>query len=203
MGGYVDNEKRTLIELITKNFTEIKRKKRPNKRKSKSRLSIPSLLINLKINGTIIDAKEESNEDNSEETIEEESSDENKITMNGGYGTINKHYGTSPTVKYVSYDRIWDHLGGFKSQSMYQNLSEERGPIAHNASESTGVLVSNEVITKAEKHFKYFVSGELLGDVGYVPPTGLGISSVEWEKYRLMTQISFYSPLLKLMNSVA
>jgi len=79
---------------------------------------------------------------------------------------------------------------------------EIQNDIAMKNGESTREMVGMETIEKAAKHFKYFVMGEVMGDIGYVPPTGLGINSKDWEKYRLMTQISFYRPLLKLMHSV-
>ena len=72
-----------------------------------------------------------------------------------------------------------------------------------NNGESSREMVSYETINKAERYFKYFVMGELMGEVGLVPPVGVGINSKDWEKYRLMTFMSIYRPLLKLMRSVA
>ena len=56
---------------------------------------------------------------------------------------------------------------------------------------------------KAAKHFRYFVSGDVVGDIGYVPPTGLNINSKDWEKYKLMSMMSIYQPLIKLKSITA
>ena len=85
---------------------------------------------------------------------------------------------------------------------MYENV-ESGNDIAMKNGESTREMVSTETMEKAAKHFKYFVVGEVLGDVGLVTPFGLNISSKEWEKYRLMSMMSVYRPLLKLKWATA
>ena len=85
---------------------------------------------------------------------------------------------------------------------MHEN-NESPNEIAMKNGESSREMVSMETLDKAAKHFKYFVRGEVLGDIGLVPPTGANINSKDWEKYRLMTFMSIYQPLLKLMRSMA
>ena len=65
--------------------------------------------------------------------------------------------------------------------------------------ESSKEMVSFETVDKAAKHFKYFVVGEIMDSVpGYVPPTGSNINSKDWEKYRVMTMMSIYQPIIAL-----
>ena len=137
-----------------------------------------------------------------EETAEEESEDKKEIIVNGGYGTVNKHYGISPSVKYTDYNKIWGHLGSFRAKGMYEN-DESSNEIAMKNGESTREMVSTETLDKAAKHFKYFVRGEIMGDIGLVPPTGVNIDSKEWEKYLLMMKMSIYQPILKLEARMA
>jgi len=206
----VDNKKRTLIDIVAKNISEInnrtKTKKKNNKKivknrfKNNKRFSISSILINQPINEIKSNEEEKSEEEKSEETIEEEPEDKEETIANGGYGTISKTYGIVPTVKYVNYDKVWGHLGTFRAQNMYEKPMD--GVFSQSESKSTGVLVDNRVIEKAERHFKYFVLGDVMGDIGYVPPVGANIDSKDWEKYRLMTQMSIYRPLLALFRAV-
>ncbi len=197
-----------LISLITKNFVGIKRGKRAknNGKNIKRKLQNPKFSIStISINSALKEVKNESKEkkskeDNLEETTEEESGDKKEIIVNGGYGTISKHYGTSQVTKYVNYEKIWSNIGTFKTQGMYDNLA---GSFSQSENKSTGVLVDNKVIEKAERHFKYFVPGDIIGDVGLVPPVGVNINSKDWEKYRTMTQMSIYRPLLALFRATA
>jgi hypothetical protein len=39
--------------------------------------------------------------------------------------------------------------------------------------------------------------------MGLVPPVGIGVNSKDWEKYRVMSQMSIYKPLIKLKMSTA
>ncbi len=204
------NIKSTLLELVTHNFSEINKKRRLNKKNNKktktkfihnSTFSISTILMN----STIRESKnkeKESKEEDLEETAEEEQEDKNKVIVNSGYGTINKHYGMSSVAKYADYNKIWGHLGSFKTYNMHWN-NESSNNITIKNGESSREMVSMGTLDKAAKHFKYFVGGELLGEVGLAPPVGSDINSKDWEKYRLMTFMSIYKPLLKLMHSTA
>jgi hypothetical protein len=209
----LNNKKKTLVELIIRNFIEISNGKRADKNSKKAkrhkkapnpRFSISHVLINL--------ASREIKDEIKKQTLEEaglEEDDEGKIIkddgkflVNCGYGTINKHYGTSPIIKYTDYNKIWSHLGSFKTFAAYEN-DESSNKIAVKNGESSREMISMGTIDKAAKHFKYFVQGDVMGDIGLVPPAGANIDSKEWEKYRLMYQMSVYQPLLKLMWSMA
>jgi len=148
----------------------------------------------------IKDKYKESKEEDLEETAVEESEDKKEKAAVGGYGTIKPYSGMSPYVKYADYGKIWGHVGTFRSQSMYENPAD--GSFSQSESKSTGVFLDNKVIEKAERHFKYFVPGELVGDVGYVPPVGSNINSKDWEKYKIMSQMSIYRPLLALFRAI-
>ena len=197
----------TLTELIVKNFTEIKKKinikKTKNINTQNNNLSISAVLISSEIKKIKDENKETKSEENLEEAAEDDTENKKKITVNGGYGTVSKHYGISPVVKYTDYNKIWGHLGSFRTYNMYGNNDESPNEIAMQNGESSRQMVSMETIDKAAKHFKYFLRGELMGEVGIIPPVGLNINSKDWEKYRLMTLMSIYQPLIKLMRSVA
>lgn len=200
---FLDNKKRTLIELVANNFIEIKKRNSKKTRNSKkSKISVSSVLISSEIKKIKNEINGKKSEEALEETAEEESEDREEIIVNGGYGTVSKHYGISPVVKYTDYNKLWSHLGAFRTYNTYEN-AESSNEIALKNGESSREMVSTETIEKAAKHFKYFVVGELMGEIGYVPPTGLGVSSKEWEKYRLMSKMSIYQPLLKLKSASA
>ena len=189
-----------MTELIAKNFVDIKKGKKAKRKVLNPKFSISSILINSAVREVKDEGKDTLKEENLEETAEEEQEDKNKKAVNGGYGTINKHYGVSPSAKYVNYEKIWSNIGTFKSKGMYENLA---GSFSQSEIKSTGVLVDNKVIEKAERHFKYFVNGDVMGDIGLVPPVGVNIDSKDWEKYRIMTQMSIYRPLLALFRATA
>lgn len=204
---FLGNIESILVNLIVKNFVETKRKINSKKTKNKSpqnfKSSISTVLINSEIKKIKNENKEKKSEkENLEETAEEESEDKKEIIVNGGYGTVSKHYGISPSVKYTDYNKIWGHLGTFRTYNMHEN-NESSNEIAIKNGESSREMVSMETMDKAAKYFKYFLRGEVLGDIGLVPPTGVNINSKDWEKYRLMTLMSIYQPLLKLMRSMA
>lgn len=166
----------------------------------KSGYSISSKLVLSLINNIIeSNIEKESVEDELENTQKEESENKHNLNVNKGYGTANYTGGMSSNTKYVNYDKIWENIGTFKSKSMYE------GPLdvfSNSKIQSSGILLDNHVVEKAEKHFKYFVAGEVIGDVGYVPPVGANINSSDWEKYRIMTMMSIYKPLLALFRAI-
>ncbi len=201
--------KHTLTELIKRNFIEIKKKtikrkstkapKRKNKA-PKDTSSISAIISNILMLNEMQDEVKET--EDLEQHAEEEPENEPDDTVQGGYGTIKPYAGMSPHVKYTDYDKIWGHLGAFKTNSMYGD-TESSNEIAMKNGESTREMVSKETMEKAAKHFKYFITGDAPGDVGFVPPFGANINSTEWEKYRLMNMLSFYKPLMKLKFSTA
>lgn len=206
--------KETLVELILRNFSEVnvrKAKKRIKKEFSKrankgisgQKSSIAAIIRNIAANSITTDENtSEVKKENLEIAAEQELEDKEENPVHGGYGTIKPYVGMSPNVKYTDYSKIWSHLGAFRTNA-YGSAEETAHKIAMNNGESSREMVSYETINKAERHFKYFVMGDLVGEVGLVPPVGIGIDSKDWEKYRLMTFMSIYRPLLKLMRSMA
>ena len=212
-GGFLGNIETILAELAAKNFIAAGRKRKvktKNSRKIKgkdnaqnSKFSISAILIN----SALKEIKGKSKDDTSDEGLEEDAEgkiieDERKVVVNGGYGTIKPYAGMSPHIKYTDYDKIWSHLGSFRTYDA-QEGAESRNEIALKNGESSREMVSTQTMDKVAKHFKYFVRGQLMGDVGLVPPVGLNVDSKEWEKYRLMSLMSIYQPLIKLMRSMA
>ena len=200
--------KHTLTELIVRNFIDAKKKaaRRKNsktpKRKNKAvrdRSSISAVISNILTNLRINEFENKEKEPKDQEQSAQEEPEEESV-VHGGYGTVKPYAGMSPYSAYVNYDKIWGHVGTFRSQSMYDKINE--GFFSQTESKSTGVLVDNKVIEKAERHFKYFMPGDLVGDVGYVPPVGTRIDSRDWEKYKIMTQMSFYRSLLALFRAI-
>jgi hypothetical protein len=197
---------RVIFGLVLLNF-----KSERNKPKSK-RISVRSVnkkkpasicsLTRLLISRAIEKAKETTKKEKEKESKATYLEKERLIIFNGGYGTVSRVYGTPPPVKYVDYDKLFSHLGTFRTYGLYGKVEEEKATIRQMV-ESTKEMVSTETIEKAAKHFKYFVAGEMINNVGYVPPFGMGISSKEWEKYRLMTMMSIYQPLIKLKSATA
>lgn len=212
MGEIINN---TLAELIISSIAELKRKRKESVRRKKHINAQKSggnsnsvNPVSIGISNIIANSKPIKNKKNKEakkelklEEAAEEAEDGKEKESLGGYGTIKHYNGMLPYVQYANYGKIWSHIGAFASKSAYENPLE-RASLRSSMSESTGILVSMEVIEKAQKHFKYFVRGDIMGDIGYVPPFGSGIDSKDWEKYRLMTQMSVYMPLLKLMRSI-
>ena len=175
-------------------------KKNNSKQANKKNIASPICsLTNVLINKAIEKVKETKKEKNKEDKIIYSTKEDRQIITNGGYGTVSKAYGAAPVVKYVNYDKLFNHLGIFKAKGMYEDLGTRETDIKQ-TTESTREMVSNETMEKAAKHFKYFVVGEITGDIGYVPPVGIGVSSKDWEKYRLMSKMSVYQPIIKLKS---
>ncbi len=184
-----------------------KRKHKKRQKRTKSRInnknygsicSLTRLLISKAIEKAKKTSKKEKNKEGQIIYSEEE-----KSASHGGYGTVSKVYGAAPSVKYTDYNKLFSHLGTFKTKGMYEDIIESDAKTQQLIS-STREMVSMETMNKAAKHVKYFTAGESLSDVpGYVPPTGMNINSKDWEKYRVMTMMSIYKPLTKLMYSMA
>ena len=212
-GGFVGRVKETLVELVLRNLADKRNKesksvkargsKRAPRATPRHKSSIATITPNIILNSLRENSDDAETQGN--DTLEqaaEEPENEKGNAAHGGYGTIKPYAGMSPYVKYADYGKIWGHLGAFRTNA-YVSAEKTQIQIAMDNGESSREMVSYETMNKAERHFKYFVMGDLVGEVGLVPPVGIGIDSKEWEKYRLMTFMSIYRPLLKLMRSVA
>ena len=201
--------KNTLVDLIIRHISDKNKQKNNNEktranRKSNVKIAMPAgigLIVNTALKHAKSSKKAAKNKEKSELEDTAEESKSKVREQPGGYGTIKPYAGMSPYVQYSDYGKIWKHIGTFSTNGGY-GTSFERDSLRSSVSENSGILVSMEVIEKAQKHFKYFVRGDIMGDIGYVPPFGIGIDSKDWEKYRMMTQMSIYMPLLKLMRSM-
>ncbi len=215
-GDFLKKSGKTIVDVIRKCAIELNSKSKINKKSkyktkkdyisAKNSLFVSSV-IKLMVNSAVKNLKKENKKSKQKKDVSKEYKildDERDINVNGGYGTVSKHYGMSPKVKYVNYDKIFSHLGNFRSKGMYENFDNGDLEIAaKNVTESSREMISKETMEKAAKHFKYFVMGDNLSDVGFIPPFGSGINSKDWEKYRLMTKMSIYQPLIKLKWATA
>lgn len=220
--SYVKKKKESLMDIIKKCVIDIEIKfiKKADKKSipinnSKnggvSRFTRNSGAINIsdaisKASGIKDDKKAENKKFPSEDILIEYSleQDKEKIIFNGGYGTIAKESGYMPKPRYLNYNYIFSHIGQFRSKSMYENSDAiSNGEIFQNVSESSREMVSTDLIDRASRHYKYFFRGDILGDLGYVPPIGTDIDSKEWEKYRLMFMMSIYRPLFAMKRRSA
>ena len=182
------------------NLNKSKLKRKANKKSVVAPIcSLTKVLINKAIEKSKKTPKKEKNK---EDKIIYAIKEEKPIITNGGYGTVSNVYGAEPVVKYTDYGKLFSHLGAFRAKGMYESM-EEMEVKTKQMIASTREMVSTETIEKAAKHFKYFVRGEVMGDIGYVPPVGAGINSKEWEKYRLMSMMSVYKPLIMLKSITA
>lgn len=196
------NKKKSLSNIILEVTSKIKvntpsGKNNRSKKKASSICSLTQTLINKAIE-KVKETKKEKNEENKIIYSVKEETQAN----NGGYGTVSGVYGAAPVAKYANYSKLFSHLGIFKAKGMYEHLGTRESDIKQ-ITESTKEMVSTETMEKAAKHFKYFVRGDVMGDVGYIPPVGIGVNSKDWEKYRLMSQMSIYQPIIKLKSTTA
>jgi len=191
---------KSIIELHSKITVKKKILKKHPKKENKINPGFIKNLLKISIENAIEDVKNA--DEDVKETLDSEPIEvEEKESIGGGYGTITKSTSYSKNVVYLNYEKNWAHIGSFKSKSMYENSNDIR--IGAQGTESTRQMVDIETLEKAAKHFKYFVRGDIMGDFGYVPPTGLNINSKDWEKYRLMSMMSVYRPLLAMKRASA
>jgi len=149
-------------------------------------------------------SEKESEEIDLEETAEEEPEEKKEVNINGGYGTISKHYGMSSTVNYVNYDKIWSHLGTFRAYNIFEN-DKNSNEIAMKNGESSREMISERTLDVGARNFKYVANmnvnntvQDMMTVTNLVVPFGANISSKDWEKYTLMMKMSVYQPLIAL-----
>ena len=190
--------KRTIDELEIKTSKRYKKQKKTKQIKKKtSIISIPTAKLLKELWKDLIEDSKEIKIEEKEEEFDIKDVKE-KETISGGYGSAPKSVGYEiSTTNYVNYDKIWGHIGKLQSKSAYQ----ESNVNISISNESSREIVSSETIDKAARHIKYFVRGDIIGDIGFIPPSG--IDSQDWEKYRVMSMMSIYRPLLALKRSIA
>ncbi len=215
-GGFVGKIKETLVELILRNFSEanahkakkcIKKQfsKRANKGISGQKSSIAAIIRSIVANSITTDENtEEGKKENLEIAAEQEPEDKEEKVVHGGYGTIKPYAGMSPNVKYTDYNRIWSHLGAFRTYRMFEHLDDASNAVLANG-ESSREMVSERTMDMAARNFKFFgnmninnTAQDYYTITSLVPPVGANIDSKDWEKYVLMMKMSIYQPLIAL-----
>jgi len=214
----LDKIKNSLMELITKNFLDSNKNKTKKSIKANKKIKVfstivkssPKFSISAFLAANIKEAKTDDKKSKEKKDLEEVSEDtslkvkEKKETIvNGGYGTISKSYGSSQSAKYTDYNKLFSHLGTFKAKGMYDEFSDFISEIIKGKAETTREMVSAEIMDTAAKHEKYFTVGESLTNVGFVPPVGANVNSKDWEKYRVMSIMSIYQPIIALKRTTA
>ncbi|MBU0614510.1 MAG: hypothetical protein KJ601_00290 [Nanoarchaeota archaeon] len=133
-----------------------------------------------------------------EETIEEVAEEATpERSGNQVYRGIRPNvYGAGPQVKAVDYDEIYSHLGQFRAQGMYDNVSGG-GNSTDQAHERS--LVSEETIHDAVQWEKYFLPGDRMGDFGLVPMVKM--NSKDWESFRLWSKVDYVMYGLMMQTS--
>jgi hypothetical protein len=196
--------KKTLIGLVIQNFFERKGGGAKFSNKNKFTASISSILVELALRKVKGKERAEASIDDVSDIENDELKKEkgNEPFFSGGYGTVSKHYGMSRNVNYADYSKIWNHLGSFTAYNLDHDIEKPNEIVMKNG-ESSRQMVSMEVVEKSARHFKYFILGDVVGGIGFVPPVGANIDSKDWEKYRLMSMMSVYQPLLKLKWNTA
>lgn len=166
-------------------------------------------LISSMVNILLKAAIEKSKKERKKKPVEEEKSykllkDDRDIIFNGGYGTVSKSYGSTPRTSYLDYGKLFSHLGSFKAKQPYENMAEHLGAMNKAAESSSFTLVDSETLQKGGWHIKYFyhpgrfdMYTALTSLVSPIP----GISSAEWEKFKLLMIIDKVAYNLKISTS--
>ncbi|MEK6949044.1 MAG: hypothetical protein AABX34_02405 [Nanoarchaeota archaeon] len=219
MGEIINN---TLVELIINSIAELKlqgkksgrRKRQNDAQKGKGSINssnpVSIGIANIIANSKPVKnkkSKEDKKELKLEETAEEAEAGKEKESL-GGYGTIKAYSGMSPYVKYANYDKIWSHIGTFRTYNMFGD-SDSMAITAMKNGESSREMVSQRTQEMAARNFKYFMRShantvlDAFTVTSLVPPVGSNINSKDWEKYTIMMKMSIYQPILALMYKFA
>tara|TARA_Y100000310_G_scaffold166653_2_gene166348 strand:+ start:6152 stop:6700 length:549 start_codon:yes stop_codon:yes gene_type:complete len=144
---------------------------------------------------------EEDISDNEELELEIEVKEEEEEEEKGGYGVAkNALYAPKADHNYADYDQMFRHVGTFKAKGMYEDVAsptqKENKMIRDGAN---FVFLDSEIIEKGIKDMKHRNAGFVTGGFGLAP---YGVSSSEWEKFKLWTIIDpvMYNLMLKCVN---
>lgn len=205
---------KTLADRV-RNFSRIKLKKatikvpklriRKNKVTKLKKDEVPtSSIINILIKTAVEKAKREKKE----KAVEEESSykllkDDKEPIFNGGYGTVSKGYGTVSHSSYIDYGKIFNYLGKFKSQGMYENMAEHVGALNKSTESGSFTLIEKETMEKGARYVRYMIPQTVdfinLASTSLVPMAGM--SSSEWEQFKLWMKLDPVMYRLKTSTS--
>ena len=203
----------TLTEKVSKNYSKVKlgkasvkvpklkvRKISRKKRNKDDDIPIASI-INILIKTAVDKAKREKKGIN---LFEEGKSyillgDKKDLKFNGGYGSIFKGYSKSLSNSYVDYEKLFNYLGKFRSQSAYENIGENIEAMNKSAESSSFTLIDNETMEKGANYVRYFNSKIPIDKSSLVPIAGM--NSTEWEQFKLWMRLDTAIYLLKISTS--
>ena len=202
------------LENSTVNIPKLgvnKQKKHNNKNKNQKIEFIKddnfqiSSIIKFMIANLIEKAKMEENEkkeikQDKEGKITEISDKETKIPS-GGYGTIQKNYGTMPQSSYADYGKLFSYLGKFRSQSPYEFMSDNHLEFLNKSGESGSfTLIDRETMETGARYVRYLKSPVAdLTSISLVPIGGMG--SGDWEQFKLWMKLDPVMYRLKTSTS--
>src|SRR3989338_4588527 len=169
---------------------EIKPKKTKAKPKKaqEDRLSA-SAIVRIIIKNALEEAKRKKDEIKKKPTNLKYAVLQEQTDIPGGYGSASISYGFSHKLPYVSYKKLFSYLGQFRAKNPYE--SEIPTEALNILTESRSFeLVSREAMDKGARHVKYFFpkAADFHVNLTSLVPVA-GISSSEWEQFKLMMQL--------------
>ena len=147
-----------------------------------------SSIINILIKSAIEKAKRERKEKQPEDKSYKIIKQEEILTVNGGYGTVSKSYGSAPHKSYIDYEKLFSYLGKFKSKNPYENIADFGE--SSKAESGSFVLADGESMDKMGRFDKYMRTPDMAIQtmaLSLVPIAGL--SSREWEEIKMMMKL--------------
>lgn len=204
--------KKTLCDKVVRDFSKIKLKKaavkvpklkvKANKvnaikQNNSDRIPLASI-INILIKSAVEKSKKERKEKAGDENKTYKLSNDEAPAL-GGYGTVSKSYGISPTSSYIDYEKLFSYLGKLRVKSAYESF--DNGLANNNLRENDSfLLIGLETIEKGTRHVRYFMgAGQELNVNSLVPISGM--NSVEWEQFKLWMKLDPVMYRLKTSTS--
>ena len=194
----------TLAEKVRKDFFSVRLKKaivkvpgtkakKPKRTKFLNEIpkddKIPtSLLVRILIRNALENAQRERKEARQSEDKKYKLFKEEKDAP-GGYGTASLFYGAKAKAAYIDYEKLFSYLGKFKAKS--SSYSDAPAEASNVSTESKSFeLVGREAMDKGARHVKYFFPkvADFHANLTSLVPVA-GMSSAEWEQFKLMMQL--------------
>lgn len=192
---------KTLAEKVSRSFSKVKLKKASVKvpklkvgsgkqRRPKIDDEMPtSSIISILIRSAVERAKREKKEKKQQDFKNYSAVKEERVPIvNGGYGTISKHYGASHGASYADYGKLFSYLGKFKAKGPYENRAEHLKALNKLEQDRGFVLIDADTLDKGARDVKYlYHPGRFdmyTALTSLVAPMG-DMSSAEWEQFKL------------------
>ena len=114
--------------------------------------------------------------------------DERPLLENAGYGTVSKSYGSLIKAAYIDYGKLFSYLGEIKSRNAFEDFDASPTQLTNRILDQGNkfYFVDREVIDTGVRTLKYFIPGEITGEIHVVP---VGVNSTDWEKFKLWMKI--------------